>query len=204
MKWEICSWTTSWLHKLCFFSSFCRPEAIYAAVNKRPNTQSYTAGEGKTAWKMPTNATVWFCLMTRKWTHCYDPCYEHTGECWYPFIPTWCSFIPIWSCSLLCVLFAQSTLRSIRTQALSPVTWRSRKVRRSWWPRRKGSGGLGALITELESSPPITSDQKIQTWVHILTINTRYFLSILFCLHPAVRQWFWAEVNVLDRKENPW
>lgn len=143
-------------------------------------------------------------LWSLLWTHCYDPCYEHTGECWYPFIPTWCSFIPIWSCSLLCVLFAQSTLRSIRTQALSPVTWRSRKVRRSWWPRRKGSGGLGALITELESSPPITSDQKIQTWVHILTINTRYFLSILFCLHPAVRQWFWAEANVLDRRENPW
>lgn len=48
-----------------FFSpSFCRPEAIYAAVNKRPNTQSYPAGEGKTAWKTPTNATVWFCLMT--------------------------------------------------------------------------------------------------------------------------------------------
>lgn len=96
----------------------------------------------------------------------------------------------------------QSTLPFIHTQALSLVTWRSWKGRRSWWPRRRGSGGLGASITELESSPPIMSDQKIQMWVHILRVNMQYFISILFCWHPALRQ-VWAEINVLERKENP-
>lgn len=142
---------------------------------------------------------VWSLL----WTHSYDPCCEHAGECWFPFVCIWCSCVPIWSCSLLCVLFAQSMLPSIHTQALSPVTWRSWRVRRSWWPRRKGSGGPGASITELESSPPITSDQKIQMWVCILRINMWYFLSVLFCWHPALRQGFWAEVHVHDWKENP-
>lgn len=102
-----------------------------------------------------------------------------------PLYLIWGSFMPMWSCSLL---FAQSTLPFIHTQALSLVTWHSWKGRRSWWPRRKGSGGLGASITELESSPPIMSDQKIQMWVHILRINMQYFLSVLFCWHPALRQ----------------
>lgn len=136
-----------------------------------------------------------------------DPCYEHTAVV--TAVNTLENadipvshlrfFMPMWSCSLL---FAQSTLPFIHTQALSLVTWRSWKGRRSWWPRRKGSGGLGASITELESSPPIMSDQKIQMWVHILRVNMQYFISILFCWHPALRQ-VWAEINVLERKENP-
>lgn len=138
-------------------------------------------------------AQLWSLLWTQLWS-----LFEHTGGCWYAFM--WCSPVPIRSCSLLS---AQSTLPSIRTRALSPVTWRSWKGRRSWWPRRKGSGGPGASITELESSPPIMSGQKIQTWVHVVRIYMRYFLSVLFCWYPALRQGFWAEVNVLDRKENP-
>lgn len=135
---------------------------------------------------------VWSLL----WTHCYDPCCAHTGDCWYPL-----SALGVAVCPSEAVLSPVCSLHRVHC----PVSLLELRAR---WPDVHGRWGDPG---DPEGRGVVDWEHRYQNWnlpfqLRQTKRSRREFrvweLIILnvSSLHFILTQGFWAEVNMLDRK----